>query len=192
MAKVSTFKIEGARELERLLLESLPAKLVRTTMLAGMRKSAKPMVGIAKAKVAFRSGALQQSIGIKSVRARGGVTQSQLKGESTFAAIEIGPLSGSSGAALHAWARYKAHYGQGVSILKGKKLSTGQLGRIRHGHLIEFGFTHRSGKKVPARPFLAPAFNGGFPLYRRSLIADTRKKILDTINRHNARSRLKR
>ena len=192
MAKVSTFKIEGARELEKLLLESLPAKMVRTTMLAGMRKSAKPMVSIAKAKAAFRSGALQQSIGIQSVRARGGVTNSQLGGEDTFAAIELGPLSGSSGAALHAWARYKAHYGQGISILKGNKLSTGQIGRIRHGHLVEFGFTHRSGTTVSARPFLKPAFNGGFPLYRRSLIADTRKKVLDAIKKHNAKSRLKR
>jgi len=193
MAKTSTFKIVGARELERWMLKELPAKLARTSTLAGMRKAAKPMVELAKIKVPFRSGALWQAIGIKTVPSRAGVTASQLKGKNTFAAIEIGPLSGTDGVALSAWARYRAYYKRGgISITRGGKVATSMLGRIRHGHLVEFGFKHKSGKQIPAQPFLAPAFNGGFPIYRRRLIADIRKKVEASINRHNSKSRLKR
>jgi len=200
VAKTSTFRIEGAKELERWMLKELPAKLARTSTLAGMRSAAKPMVMLAKVKVPVRSGALRQAIGIRTVPSRGGVTQSSGipftigNAEDTFAAIEIGPLTGTSGAGLNAWARYRAFYGGpnlDVTTKKGR-IGIGMIGRIRHGHLMEFGFTHTSGKQVPPQRFLAPAFNGGFPIYRRRFVADVRKKVEDSIRKHNAKSRLRR
>lgn len=188
MAKTATLKITGARELERWMLKELPAKLARKSTLAGMRKAAKPMVNIAKAKVAYRSGALQQAIGIRTVPMRGGSTESALGGENTFAAIDIGALSGGQGASLHAWARYLSYYGRGIRISKGGKQSTSLIGRIRHAHLVEFGFRHRSGKKVPAQPFLQPAFYAGYSSYYRTLITDIRTKVEASIRRHNSKS----
>lgn len=191
--RLKKFEVRGAKELERLMLQHLPATLARKATLAGMRKAAKPMVDMTKAKAPFRSGALRQSIGISTVTTRGGTTLSQLTGfvggnESTFAAIEIGPLSGGSGASLHAWARYKAFYGPNFGVLKHGRVAPSLIGRIRHGHLMEFGFTHTSGKRVRAQPFLGPGFRAGYPIYNSMFVNEVRKKVEAAITKHNARS----
>lgn len=193
MTRVTKFRVEGARELEQFMLRELPAKLARKATLQGMRRAAKPMVGIVRAKAPYKSGALKQAIGLKTVPMRGGSTDSQLSGitggaDSTFAALEIGALSGSSGAALHAWARYKAFYGPNFGVLKRGKISPSQIGRIRHAHLMEFGFNHHSGKRVPAQPFLEPGFNSGFLTYKNMLVREVRKQVEAAIRKHNSKS----
>lgn len=195
MATVPPIRIEGAKALEDWMLRELPVRLARKATLSGMRASAKPMVALAKMQAPKRSGALAQAIGIKTVPARGGQTVSQLTkhvggSDKTFAAIEIGALSGSSGAALHAWARYRAFYHGSISIRRGGKTVTKMIGRIRHSHLMEFGFKHkRSGRRIAPRKFLSPAFDGAYPTYARGFVRETRKKVEASIRRHNAKSR---
>ena len=41
----------------------------------------------------------------------------------------------------------------------GSQAEKGFVGDVFYGAFIEFGFTHRSGKEIPAKPFLRPAFD---------------------------------
>ena len=174
--KITKFRIDGLKELEKLMLKELPAATSRRAVLGAMRESAKPMRDTAKSKVKKRSGALAESIGIKTVP----------KGRSkSFASIVVSPMSGN----MMAWAKYLAHYKRSINLAgKGGSLDTGKIGRIRHGHLVEFGFKHRSGKHVPARPFLRPAADQETPTYIRGFRGFLKKRVHTAITK----SRLKR
>lgn len=142
--KLNKVELIGLKDLEKLMLETLPAETSRKVTLQAMRDAAKPMVEGAKAKAKRgQSDALSESIGTKTLTARAALNSKY----PPFASLSLGPRSG----VMTAWAKYLAHYGRGI---KAK-----EIGRIRHGHLVEFGFRHKSGKHVPPRPFLRPAFD---------------------------------
>lgn len=191
MAKEFEMTMKGGKELEQLMLKQLPATVARRALLSGMRVSAKPMVAYAKSIVAYRSHALQLSIGMRTLRAS--ETKKRLTDpvhavglKNSAAAIQLGPMSGTGKDALLAWAVYKSHYGTSVSLKRGSP-----IGRIRHGHLVEFGFKHTSGKQIPGRPFMEPAANAMAPTFISSFVGETRKKVLAAIRKHNARSTVK-
>jgi len=192
MAKEFEMTMKGGKELEQLMLKELPATVARRAMLSGMRVSAKPMVNYAKSIVARKSHALKLSIGMKTLRES--ETKKRLTDpvhsvglENSAAALQLGPMSGTGKDALLAWAVYKAHYGKSVELKKGSP-----IGRIRHGHLVEFGFKHTSGKQVPGRPFMEPAANAMAPVFVSRFVGETRKKVLAAIRKHNSRSPVKR
>lgn len=145
-----SMKMTGLKELEKAMLKDLPNATNRRVLLSSMRKASEPMVQVAKDNVPKGgSGALAESIGMKTFRNRGGNKQ--------FAAIGIAPMSGN----MVAWAKYMTFYGRTLSLKDKRtgKWTAANIGRIRHGHLVEFGFKHKSGKQVPARPFLRKAFD---------------------------------
>lgn len=184
MAKEFEMTMKGGRELEEFMRLKLPVTVARNSMLAGMRVAAKPMVSFAKAKVAKKSHALSLSIGLVTVGHRALGKRKDIGG--SFAAISLGPTSyGRRG--LLAWSVYKSHYKQSVSLKRGAK-----IGRIRHGHLVEFGHKTRSGGRVPGRPFMEPAANAMGPIFVSLFVGETRKKVDAAIRRHNAKSQVKR
>lgn len=150
-----SMKCLGVKELEKILTKDLPNQTARRVLLSSIRQSAKPMQAAAKQKVVKKSHALYESIGMKTIRNRGRNKE--------FASVALGPMSGN----MQAWAMYMNYYkGDRSDDWAGRQIQSGAIsskrarkGRIRHGHLVEFGFTHTSGKRVPARPFLRPAFD---------------------------------
>lgn len=191
MAQEFEMKMKGARELEQLMQQHLPAKVARRQMLAGMRVSAKPMVNYAKAIVAKKSHALRISIGMRTLSVRETTKRvndtlnpvSGLGLANSAAALQLGPMSGTGKDALRAWAQYKSFYGKKVNLRRGAP-----IGRIRHGHLVEFGFTHTSGKQIPARPFMEPAANVMAPTFTNRFVREVRKRVIKAIQKHNATS----
>jgi len=145
-----SMKMTGLKELEKAMLKDLPNATNRRILLATMRKAAPPMVQAAKDNVPTGgSGALAESIGIKTFRNRGN--------NNVFASVGIAPMSGN----MAAWAKYMAHYNKTINLVDKRtgKVDAGKIGRIRHGHLVEFGFKQKDGKMYPARPFLRRAFD---------------------------------
>ena len=186
------YKVVGAKELERFLVEELPAKVARRVLLSSLRDASKPMIGLAKATATGpsgrrRSGALAASIGAITIAARK-VPRLKLPPGLTMkdsaAAIAIGPLSGQGSKPLLAWSMYQAYYNRGVIKLK----RGAPVGRIRHGHLIEFGFNHHSGKVVKGTHFLEKAAVAMGPTMATRMLSSTRKRTMSAIKRHNARS----
>lgn len=175
-----TMTMKGGRELEEFMHRTLPVQVARRSMLAGMRVAGRPMVNYAKAIVARRSHALKLSIGMVTIAQRALGKRTDIGG--SFAALSLGPTSYGRRGQL-AWSVYKAHYGQEVNLRKGAK-----IGRIRHGHLVEFGFKHTSGKFVPPRPFMEPAATAMGTTFVNKFVRETRKKVDVAIKRHNARS----
>ena len=177
-------KVYGLKELEKIMVEDLPNTVARRTLLSAIRVSAKPMQAAAKAKVPKGgSGALAESIGLKTIRNRGYNKE--------FASMALSPMRGN----MQAWAMYKDFYGGGGLGSTAAKVQSGSIDAktakeagIRHGHLVEFGFRHTSGKQVPARPFLRPAFDqesGGFVNSFRGHLAVRVKNAVDKIRRQN-------
>ena len=176
-------KMTGAKELEELMIKHLPATVARKRTLQGLRRASLPTLNYAKAKVAQRSGALHMSLGTQVLPWRG--SRAIIGEEGSFAAIRMGPLSGQGAKAFAAWATYLAYYKGGVIDLK----KGAPIGRIRHGHLVEFGFNHvRSGKRIAGRPFMEPAAVAGFGSFRQSFINHLRRGVEQAIKRHNAKS----
>lgn len=142
-------EVVGLKELEKVMRDELPATVSRQKTLQALRAASKPMVQTAKNNVPKGgSGALAESIGIKTVP----------KGRTnTFASMTVSPLSGN----MTAWALWMKHYNRTINLIDRRtgKVDAGGIGRIRHGHLVEFGFRHTSGKHVPARPFMRKAFD---------------------------------
>lgn len=130
-------RVDGLRDVERLLTEQLPERVRATVIARALREAAKPMLAAAKANAASLggSGALALSMGIR--RQRKGVRGN------TVASVYIGPIRGNK-AAL---ARYFAYYGKRPTP---KQLRSG----IRHGHLVEWGT-----RRTPARRFMQRAFD---------------------------------
>ena len=163
--------------------------MARRVLLAALHKAAEPV--IARGKITGkgirggRSGALRLSLGTMTSRL-GAPTHPQLNPR-TAAAIAGGPLSGGRKQALLAWSLYRAYYKKRVISLK----KGSPIGRIRHGHLVEFGFTHRSGKQVPGTHFLEKAV----PAMARTSVRRFKKvlseRTIRAIKRHNRRSPVK-
>lgn len=182
------FKVKGLRELEELMVKSLPATVGRRVLLTSLRKSGDPAVALAQATAIGqsgirKSGALAASIGMISTRlARSGATHA--------AAIAIGPISGQAAKPLLAYAMYRSYWKRGKNISSLKRGSP--VGSIRHGHFIEFGFNHvRSGKKIPGTHFLenAAAATGATSTIR--FRTDLEKRLKATIAKHNAKTSAK-
>lgn len=131
--------VTGLREVEKVLLE-LGSKSGTAVLRKSMLKALDPASDQAKASVPVASGSLRQSI-----------TRRFLIGSSSKAATTLPALGGRFRAQLYpafkakrAIAKYESYYGRKI---KG----------VRHGHLVEFGFTTRNGRKIAGRPFLGPA-----------------------------------
>lgn len=155
----------GLREVEQLMLKELPAAVARRVTLNAIRSSAKPMKEAAQVKVVKKSHALMQSINTKTTPQRM---------SKTFASMTLSPISGNAAA----WARYMVYYRRPVDIDK--------VGRIRHGHLVEFGFRHVSGKFVKARPFLRPAFDQEYQTFVSIFKKRLRTRVINAVKKQRA------
>jgi HK97 gp10 family phage protein len=136
MMSKGSIRVDGLREVQKLLVEQLPAR-ARTRVLArALRAGAVPMRDAARINAAGLggSGALAKSMGIWT-RKR--------SGRDTAASVEIGPRR-SSKAAL---ARYFSYYGKKPTP---KQMAAG----LRHGHLVEWGT-----RRTPPRRFMQRAFD---------------------------------
>lgn len=135
-------QVEGLDQLRDALSQQLPKKAQKKVMVRALKASARPMVR--QIKTAYRA------LGGSGALAQASTIWQRKKGTSpreTFASIELGPKR-SNKAAL---AKYYAFYR--------KKGSTKALmGGIRHGHLVEFGFTHVGGRAVAGKGILDAAF----------------------------------
>jgi hypothetical protein len=131
-------KIDGLQHLEHLLTTALPAKASKKVMVRALKKAGRPMVNAARSgyRAIGSSGSLAEATSIWQ-RKKGAQ-----RGD-TFGSVELGPRR-SNKAAL---ARYYQHY---------RKLATPRslMRGIRHGHLVEFGFTNRAGRSVAGRRVL--------------------------------------
>lgn len=176
--KETTMNIYGLKELEKLMAKELPAAMSRQAVLGAMRASAKPMEKAAKAMVPNKggkaSGALADSIGLKTVP----VSKSKY-----FAVMTLSPLSGD----LAAWTKWMQHYGRTLNVINPRtgKADANAVGRIRHGHLVEFGFRHPSGKHVPARPFMRNAFDMTVDKYGDQFYQRLKTRIDNAIKKLN-------
>ena len=187
------YKVVGAKELERFLVKELPAQVARRVLLSSLREASKPMINLAKATATGpsgrrRSGALAASIGAITIASRK-VPRLQLPPGLTMkdsaAAIAIGPLSGQGSKPLLAWSMYQAYYNRGVIKLK----RGAPIGRIRHGHLIEFGFKHKkSGKMVKGTHFLERAAVSMGPTMAIRMLSSTRRRTMKAVKKHNSSS----
>ena len=147
---VKNVEVLGLRELEKFLKEELPDAIQRRNVtISALKDSAESMLQGAKVNADTvpmqpHSGGLSESIGIKAQ------TRGKTLGQAgdTYAAIFIAPMGKAS-----AYNTYVQYWNRGTA--------SDWLGdrRLRHGHLVEFGFRHKSGKQVPARPWLRPAFD---------------------------------
>lgn len=126
-------------------LAIFPAKIQRSLVTSALRFAAQPlkkqMESNARRTMHPSSGALAESIGIKA--SRGG-----RKGGGIIRRIWVGPMRSDPKALL----KYLSFYGKTLTR------SSANSG-IRHGHLVEFGFTAGNGRQVPAQPFIRPAFD---------------------------------
>lgn len=181
------FQVKGLKELERFLVKELPAQVARRVLLSSLHQAGKPTVNLAKATAkgvkGGRSGALAASIG--SISSRKGSTNHPQLNPKVAAAIAIGPLSGQGAKPLLAWSIYRSHYKRNRSI----NLKRGApIGQIRHGHLVEFGFKHPSGKQIPGTHFLERAATTMGPTMARRFRKQTEIPTIRAIKRHNQRS----
>ena len=174
--EVRNFKVEGLKELQDFMSKELPAATNRRVVLSGMRTAAKPTLAAAKFKAKKRSHALEESLGFQSV------TKNKSVREGHFATLLMGPLI-SGPKAMQAYLKYIAFYGKPVrAVGSNGKLNVRQIGRIRHAHLVEFGYMARSKgggtrTRVPASPFLRPAFDENAGTFVNTFTGIMRKKI---------------
>jgi hypothetical protein len=119
----------------------------------------------ANARAGDSSGALAESIGIRTSPKGGTLRRGKVAG------IYLTPLRNNP----RAIALYIAHY-------RSKRAFKG-IGGIRHGHLVEFGHATKNGGFVPARPFLWPAAASQSPSYRGLFAALLSKKIEAAVKR---------
>jgi HK97 gp10 family phage protein len=120
---------------------------------AALRASMKPMLGKAKSRAAKTSGALAESLKIRTFR------RGRNLGKNVARAVIYSARKDKK--AINKMLNY---YGIFQSrVRKG----------VKHAHLVEFGARSRGGGTIPARPFLRPAFDTGVPAmisaFRREL-----------------------
>ena len=188
MSKV-TFEVNGLRELEKMMLKTLPANVSRNVTLAAMRESARPMEDGAKSQAmkSKRSGSIVDSIGIKTVSKGRTLSGGSMRGTSLatnpYASITVSPLSKPSSLKIYD-DYYRRNKSRGYTEVNNHN-------RIRHAHLVEFGFKHKSGKHVPARPFLRTAFDDHVQDFLRFFRGTLKRKVLAGIRRERAKAILK-
>lgn len=169
--KHTEMQIFGVKELEHFLVKELPATVSRRVTLNAMRAAAQPMKAAVKAHSlkSKRSGALWQSINLKTVPAR----LSARKG--SYASMTLSPMSN-----LSAWARYMSYY-------KKTAKSLDSIGRIRHGHLVEFGFRHwKTGQMIPAQPFMRPALDQTASGYIQDFKQRLATRVKNAVKKHRS------
>lgn len=140
---ISPVRVTGLSEIEQKLI-ALGDKRGTAVLRRSMLKAAQPIVEQAKANIASRSkgsGALHKSMGARfSTGAKSsGIGLPALGRRFT---VQIAPLRSDRTAV----ALYNLAYRRRAK-------------QIFHGHLIEFGFTSRSGRRVAGQPFLRPALD---------------------------------
>ncbi|MFW5829172.1 MAG: HK97 gp10 family phage protein [Planctomycetota bacterium] len=150
---MSTIRLVGDRELRRMLRRTPPQVLDRAISPA-VRRAMAPISGSAKKLITrhqFRdsSGLLRKSIGVRAKRYR----------RNGVAWVGVGPRTG---------------FRQTVTTKTGRVLLRDPT---KYAHLIEQGFTHRSGRLVPARPFLEPAMRAHLPGLERQLVSELGTQI---------------
>ena len=168
--EIKNFRIEGLKELEDFMVKEFPAAISRRVILSGMRKAAKPTKEIAKSLVRKRSHSLEKSIDFKTL------PQKKSLRAGHFASLMMG-IAGGGKAGTDAFLTHASYYKRKTTL--GKVLR----GRIRHGHLVEFGFKHTSGKQVKARPFLRPAFDQGAPVFASQFSSIMKQRITAAVKR---------
>jgi hypothetical protein len=167
-------KVEGLDAAMRALLATFPADAkkqkqvltnamkssARATMLAGVKSRAlRGPTGIQK------SGALSESIGVRSMSRRKIMTRRVVAG------VEIAPIRSN----LKAMAMYINHY----YSQKGRTPKPGMLlSGIRHGHLIEFGTV-----KHGPQPFLHDGVRSGLAPFMQRLAAEMRAQMERNVRR---------
>jgi hypothetical protein len=139
---VVNLRIEGLQALDK-TLSQLPHNIQRNVIRRALRRAAKPIVTRAKQKYGSieRSGALAESVAAYGSK----IPLRKKDGTPTAARIGIGPKRSNK----KAIAKYYRHYYK-------KTATPSQLiNGIRHGHLVEFGFSHEGGKSITPRHILA-------------------------------------
>ena len=183
-------EVKGLKELEDLLARELPAAMARRVLLRSLHVSAKPVIALTKVTgkgaKGGRSGALRLAMGTITTRFGKTTPHPQLNQDVT-AAIAGGPLSGQGNIPLLAWLRYRQYYRKGKIAVK----RYAPIGQIRHGHFVEFGFTHKSGTTVPGTHFLENAVFTMAPTSARIFRRELEKSAIRAIKRHNRRSPVK-
>ena len=131
--------VTGLKELEKKLLRDVPAKAQGRVMARALKRSARPLVRVAKS-LAYRgdsSGAL--SLAITQWTERKSLTLKR----GYFVTVYAGPKRNNK----RVLARYYKFY-------KRRPTSAQISGGVRHGHLVEFG-----ARGLPKHPFMAPALS---------------------------------
>ena len=171
-------KVTGMKELTRFLEKELPSNLRRTSMLAGMKQSLKPMVEYAQALAPENSGALRTSIKSKTVRKR----------DENFAAIVWGPMSNVPESQARWIQKYRYERGDGAWTGEGASIPRGPY----YGKFHEFGYYNALlGKHIPGKHFLQRSFDLWLPSYLAHLKKHVEKKAIAAAKRHNARTAAK-
>lgn len=110
------------------------------------------------------SGALAESLKVRVQPMR------NRRAKGTYIGMEVTPVRHTPSAV----AMYIAHYYNAKGIAPPANIvSSG----ILHGHLVEFGFTHKSGQFVAARPFLWPAAEAGKSVYIDAFASMFRRSV---------------
>ena len=175
MTDTTGIKVEGLPELVQFLEKTLPENLQRTSLVAGMKASMKPMVEYAKATAPERSGALKASIKARTLPKR----------DVNFAAITWGPMTNVP-ASQNRWVM-EYLYGKGWSMS-----DKGVLAGPYYGKFHEFGYYNKLlDKHIPGKHFLRRSFDLWLPSYLAHLKRHVRKKAIESAKRHNAKSKAK-
>ena len=176
-------KVEGHKDVMKTMQAAFPAdpKQQQRLLNAAMRKSAqRSILPLAKnlALTGDGSGALSESLGIRAQK------QKDLRRKKLAGGVQIVSVRNN----MNAIALYMNHY----YTSRGKTVPASvAFSGIRHGHLVEWGFIHTSGKAVSGSPFLWPAARYGASGYKRHFAADLKKKIVAAVKRR-AKKRAKR
>jgi len=136
-------EVDGLAHLRDVLVNELPKKAQTRVMVRALKTAGRPMVK--QIKSAYRA------LGGSGSLAQASTIWQRKKGASnrdTFASVELGPKRSNK----KALARYYAYY-------KKKASTKALMGGVRHGHLVEFGYTHKGGKTVAGKGILGAAFD---------------------------------
>lgn len=161
--------IDGLEEVLKTLEKSFPqdqkkqAQIVGAAIASSARKTILPLAK-SLAKQPGSSGALSESLNLRATPSRV-LRQNRRAAGRRIVPVRYDPK---------AISKYIAHY----YTNRGRAAPLGGIAGIRHGHLVEFGFTHKSGRRVAARPFLWNSARAKTPEYRR-LFAGELKRVIE-------------
>jgi hypothetical protein len=178
-----TVKVEGLKSALKAMNAAFPRnpRQQQRLLSAAARQAAKTAMLPTAKSLAMRgdsSGALSESLDVRLQSRR------KLRRRGIAAGAEIVPVRFN----VEAIRKYVQHY----YINRGKTPSIDILASgIRHGHLVEWGFTHASGKEVTGHPYLWPAGRTGASLARKIFAGILRKKTEAAVRRA-AKKRIRR